>query len=351
VNWKKIRVIHMPVEIHPRLRDPKYRFIKVGHKSKTPLEKGWNEPDGNTRYPFDDPSLLEYIAAGGNYGVLPGFGNLIIFDVDEVERLRELGIVQFFEGKTFTVTKRDTGKLHFYFECEGLERKIVFLDPVNTIPSKIGKGNPQPLHLGECYCSGAFQVVGPNSIHPSGAMYEVILDVPFMKITKDEFMSVFSKLVMKQQDFKDTGMIPRSTSMTRQGGTLSDVLGLKVDQILTPDNIMRVSNGVYQGSHPIHGSTYGSNFIVDTKKNVFFCFRCGKGGGPLELYAMKKGIIDCHQVRRGCLTGKWPQIFHELEQDGYKIPLLDFRETLRKNPEYQKKKEREQARKKIYSKY
>lgn len=341
----------MTIKLHPRLHDPVYRFIKVGRKSKTPMEQGWNDEKGNTRYQFDHPSLLDHLAHDGNYGVLPGYGNLIIFDVDEVDRLRELGVVKAFEGKTFTVTKRDTGKLHFYFICEGLERKIVFHDPVKTIPPKMGRGNPQPLHLGECYCSGAFQVVGPNSIHPSGATYEVILDVPFMKITKEAFMRIFSPLVIRQQDFKDTGQVPRSAVPVRQGLTLSESLGLKVDQILLPDNIMRVNNGAYQGSHPIHGSTYGSNFIVDTKKNTYFCFRCGRGGGPLELYAMKKGIIDCQDVRRGCLSGKWPQIFRELELDGYKPALMDFRVKLNKDPEYLKKKEMKDAKKRVYSKY
>ena len=60
----------------------------------------------------------------------------------------------------------------------------------------------------------------------------------------------------------------------------------------------------YQGSHPLHGSTTGLNFVVDTKKGVWYCFRCGSGGGSMSLIAVMNGIIQCAEAQRGALRGE-----------------------------------------------
>lgn len=71
-----------------------------------------------------------------------------------------------------------------------------------------------------------------------------------------------------------------------------------------------VKPGVFQGAHPIHGSSNGANFKIDTNKNVWSCYRHTKndgtpvGGGTLQLIAMMERIIDCDQCSKGALRGE-----------------------------------------------
>jgi hypothetical protein len=117
----------------------------------------------------------------------------------------------------------------------------------------------------------------------------------------------------------------------RNGKSISDTLGLSCAQIGFPVGAIKTQNG-YQGAHPFHGSKTGFNFAINTLDNVWYCFRDESGGGPLELYAVSMGIIECEDSKPGCLQGHWAEIFSELEKDGYvlndlNIPssLIDFR--------------------------
>jgi len=58
--------------------------------------------------------------------------------------------------------------------------------------------------------------------------------------------------------------------------------------------------GKIQGSHPIHGSTTGCNFLIDTSKNQWVCFHGGHnpphgGGGVWSAIAVMEGLIDCSE--------------------------------------------------------
>lgn len=64
--------------------------------------------------------------------------------------------------------------------------------------------------------------------------------------------------------------------------------------------------GVPEGeptSHPLHGSSTGSNFKVDG--NQWHCFREGhdSGGSKFEWIALEEGIINCEDAGSGCLSG------------------------------------------------
>ncbi len=70
-----------------------------------------------------------------------------------------------------------------------------------------------------------------------------------------------------------------------------------------------IKPGVFQGAHPLHGSSNGANFKIDTIKNVWSCYRHTKtngspvGGGILQLIAMMEGIVKCEDCARGSLRG------------------------------------------------
>lgn len=74
-------------------------------------------------------------------------------------------------------------------------------------------------------------------------------------------------------------------------------------------DLKQVSSGVFQGAHPVHGSSNGANFKIDTNKNVWSCYRHTKsngkpvGGGSLQLIAMMERIINCEKCSKGALRG------------------------------------------------
>ena len=76
----------------------------------------------------------------------------------------------------------------------------------------------------------------------------------------------------------------------------------------------------YQGGHPVHGSTTGWNYEINTDDNTWYCHSKGhkSGGDALILFAVKEGIIKCENAGPGCLNGKWEEVFAALERCGYK---------------------------------
>lgn len=73
--------------------------------------------------------------------------------------------------------------------------------------------------------------------------------------------------------------------------------------------LKQISPGKFAGAHPIHGSSNGLNFRVDTINNQWACWRHKKpdgnpvGGGPLQLIAMMEGILDCSECVHHSLSG------------------------------------------------
>src|SRR3990167_2739017 len=72
---------------------------------------------------------------------------------------------------------------------------------------------------------------------------------------------------------------------------------------IAPSGLKR-NGDQYYGSHPIHGSGGNMNFWINPHKQIWRCFRCDSGGGPLHLLAVLEGIIQCHEAIPGGLTGK-----------------------------------------------
>lgn len=73
--------------------------------------------------------------------------------------------------------------------------------------------------------------------------------------------------------------------------------------------LKETKSGVFQGAHPLHGSSNGFNFKIDTNINLWSCYRHTKedgkpvGGGSMQLIAMMEGIIDCEECKKGALRG------------------------------------------------
>lgn len=246
------------------------RCIRVRPQSKISVDKDWNNP--LNWMTTDDPRLKEWLENGGNYGVAGGNG-VVILDADTEE------IKQRINEKlppTFTVETPGSGGWHRYYLCD-LEKPIRLYD-------KEGK------NLGDVQGPGKM-VVGPGSVHPTGGKYKIIDDRPPVRITRGQIEEALSEYIVTPKK------IEYEAKWEREEG-----FEVPIIKVVSPSGLKKHGNE-YQGGHPIHGSTTGQNFCVNTEKNVWHCFRHGTGGGPLQWIAVKEGIIKCEEAVPGALKG------------------------------------------------
>jgi len=289
------------VMIPSRLRTSDYRFLLVDRQSKKPTETDW------PKYTFDDSRLLSHLSIGGNYGIAPGFGGLCVLDADDPQRLEELGILGLF-AETFSVSNDGGARQHKYFTCNKPPwKKLILTDP----ELKDDKGRPK--HLGEVFCQGNFQVVGPGSIHPSGRRYEVTNDAPLQEFPRDEIEHIFSRFMKKEIPPENVQQYSRerwNTSKSRRDPVLH------VEDHLMPNNSMTRGDEI-QGAHPVHGSETGMNLSINPKKGIWHCFRCSSGGDALLAFAVQEGIIPCHEAGPGALKNRMKEVREALRKRGY----------------------------------
>lgn len=309
------------ISIPPQLREPELRFIKVEHGGKAPIEAGWKNPRGLQRYAWNHPVLEHHLMHDGNYGILPGYLDLCIIDADQPQYLANLGISSFF-NETFAVRSgRDGSGYHFYFKSPGIqdffdEGRIGLVHPKITRTDKNGKKEPIP--LGGLYLYGNSFCVGPGSIHPSGRQYTIVRDAPIQVYNPLAVKVALRTVLPKPKPLP----IVVDLSDYEPGGTkcpdLPDLSHIRItDVCFIPDGKARGAE--IQGSNPHHGSNTGANFAINTRKDVWRCFRdtCNSGGGPLEWVAVEEGIISCQDAGPGCLRGeKFTKVVAALKRRG-----------------------------------
>src|SRR5687767_9233019 len=91
------------------------RFCKIKKATKKPFEKDWV----NKLYTYEE--LQEHIHNESNYGVLCGYGGLVVIDSDEPELKDAVtaGLPPTFRVRT------GSGGTHDYFFCAEAKKKIV----------------------------------------------------------------------------------------------------------------------------------------------------------------------------------------------------------------------------------
>ncbi len=257
--------------IPKRLCRPEFRFIEIPPGEKGPKIKGWQS---SAAKPYNSFGLYSHLRAGGNYGVVLGYGNLIVVDVDDV---KAMGFRLHTLPKTFTV-RTGRGGYHLYYICDGIDSciRLQHKDKSGAIGG-----------IGDIKARGG-QVVGPGSEHPNGCRYEVCNDVDIATITKDKLESILGDLYVKR---RERGPI-RYTA--KEDSDFSIMLLLDEFSLYQAGSQLR-------GPHPIHGSTNGCNFSVNPQENVWYCFRHGTGGGPWHLLAMMEGLLDCEDCVPGSI--------------------------------------------------
>ncbi|MCK9568420.1 bifunctional DNA primase/polymerase [Candidatus Pacearchaeota archaeon] len=317
------------IEIPPQLRNLLFRFLAIekptpgdDSSGKKPIAgKSWKKQGKNANiHSFDSPFLSGWRRRDGNYGVITAYGGLIVFDADHLSRFKELGADFAKWPDTFQVrTGRANGEgVHYYFISEELHEKVVFTDPEH-----------EDVQLGSLQAGTPdtpFYVVSPGSHHHSGGVYTVINDVPIATITKEQFWEVMNCIPHSKDKKRVVIRVKKSPKGKRDTPVDDDAYKnissyIKCEDVAMPEPISRWIGATAKGEHPFHGSDNGENFHVDTKKNVWSCFRCHTGGSGLELVALKHGIIKCDEAVEGCLKGEkfWQAVEAALD-DGHEIP-------------------------------
>lgn len=161
----------MTITIPQQLQKEEFRFIKLQKNSKGPIA-GESWKDNLLKY--NDKELLDHLEAGGNYGVVGGYGDLRILDIDNLEIANE--VVE--EVSTFTV--RTPGKgYHLYSISNDAENRT----------TKNGE-----------YRANNLYVVGPNchavdKKKNHEGTYTIVKDVPIIELNK----SIKEKVVGETQ--------------------------------------------------------------------------------------------------------------------------------------------------------
>ncbi len=177
-----------PIKFIPeQLWDDNFRFLKIRPRGKEPTgdSVGWQK----NNYQYLDLEFQQHIANGGNYGIIGGFGNLILIDSDSEEITKIADSMP----ETFTVKtgSPEAYKKHYFYIAD---RPI---KPIRLTANKLGD-------LGDVRSVGQY-VVGAGSIHPSGNEYRVLKDIPIAKITEDEIREIFKDYIDKNEptEFKE----------------------------------------------------------------------------------------------------------------------------------------------------
>lgn len=257
-----------------QLQKDGFRFLKLRSGEKGAFEKNWQRGDG-ANYPYDGIVFSEWLKDGNGYGVIAGYGGLIVIETDN--KVTE-DLVKEYLPRTFSVRSPGHNGLHFYFICPDLKENIKLL--------------LKDVDYGQVQAKEKY-VVGPGSIHPNGGRYVVEVDEPIAMVTSAQVKFALRDFLINPQERKQEDKFSKE----------SNVPEIPLDKIL--DTSQFKSRGTeYYGSHPVHGSDTGINFHFNPSKGVWHCFRCDSGGGPLSLIAVLNGVITCDNAKTGKLRGE-----------------------------------------------
>jgi len=281
-------------------------LIKLRSHEKVALESGWNK-DAN--YSPEDPEILRYISDGGNYGIMPTNG-LIVIDCDTQQLYDDLPKEWKETLTVITGREGETGRHIFLYCPESAPEKIPLTDPETNKPLGDIRGTNSP-----------FYTVGAGSIHPSGKKYRYvnpesgIFEVKWTDVL--EWVKKYSPPPLKND-------IPtKETKPFSIGSSLSEKLGLRIEDFAMPVNPKKMPSGDIQGEHPVHGSSTGMNFAINTTKNVWHCYRCSTGGDPVAWIA----YVHCGVPETECNNlsiDQFKAVKEWLKNNGYSKQITDL---------------------------
>lgn len=283
------------------------KYIKLrshGPESKMPVER-WREE----AHQYDLDELNEWSRTGHNIGfVCATGGGICVLDIDNVARVGELGIDPY---ETYTV-RTGSGGLHLYYKILGENKKVIIHDH-------------DGVHLGELQAFGQY-VVAAGSIHPNGKPYVALNpDTPIQEITQKDLLQPFRGKCKLSDEIEKPVYTFREFSNSKE----DELSRVRVEDVWDA-KVTSDAGGQLFCTHPNHGSSTGSNLVINPSKNVWKCWRCNSGGGVALAIAVKYGIIDCSEARRGALRGdKYKEVLAIAREKGF---IKDAQSIIVKRP-------------------
>lgn len=134
---------------------------------KAPFEAKWQK----IGYKYNDPKLIDWLKRGNNYGVIAGYGNLRIIDIDDLKLVSKSD-----KGFNSFTVKTGSGGRHIYYLSD-YDKNHIFKNEAGEMRSK------------------NYMVVGPGCTHPSGNKYEVIRDICIEEVDKKDLYETITPLL------------------------------------------------------------------------------------------------------------------------------------------------------------
>ncbi len=289
-----------------QLQKDDFRFCLLGHKSKRPIEYGWgldnvnwkhlpnntweNKENGeiykikkgtpNERlfvggirsYKYNDPKLLNHLKQGNNYGCVGGWGGLWVLDCD-MDLTEELIEKHF--PKTYKVRK------HYYFICKGAQSLKIHR-----------KEEGRFVTYGDFQYWGK-QVVGANSIHPSGEKYKIINDVPIATIKYQDVLKVFKNFI--QDNRTDVETIDGQINIIKKKGKAPiTAISSAILRKLSLKDVMDYYGFDTSKANTkciIHNSKSNTSFCWNRYTGLWNCWGCNIGGNAITLIRLMEGML------------------------------------------------------------
>ncbi|MFA5715165.1 MAG: bifunctional DNA primase/polymerase [Candidatus Paceibacterota bacterium] len=317
-----MRSTEIKVTIPKCLIDVGYRFLNILPKSKLPSEK-WSIKN----YSANDAPIRSWInnyqstdrvnkISGevthyegiGNYGVI-GSETAIIIEVDTPEMV-EYSMKHPVIGKTLRARSGSQIGNHYYIRTDK-GWTIPMLHP--TLFDEKGKRNT---NVGHIKAKGSY-CVGPSSIHPKGNAYELLnegTDILYMPFA--EIVEYYKSFILLKHKEEPVDKIYKSPVAEKNSAAY---FGLSMDMFM-PIGKLTTSGDEIIGASRWHESKTGTNYRVNLKKGVWKCEHCNTGDTAVVAYAIERNIISCDKAGRGCLDGKWSEMYKAREADGWINP-------------------------------
>lgn len=248
----------MTIKIPKKLQKKEFCFVKLMKKKKKPFEKDWTKKP----YFYSDSELLKHLEDGGNYGVMCGFGKLIVVDFDKEEVQKKI-IPKL--PKTFTI-KTGSGLLHKYFLSDNYDNLKILDKDKNSLADVQGLGK---------------QVVGASSIHPNGNKYEVVDNSEIAFISYAELKALFSPYLEKKEvKTKEEREYPKDDLLEQVKSKI------KIKDLLQSYGINTTKNPT---ECPFHSSKGGK--CLGFEDDYAHCFHCE---GAWNVFSLVKQKDNCN---------------------------------------------------------
>jgi len=223
--------VEIPDALIEKLKPFGPRFIKVEqpipndrHSGKKAFEKCFQDRP----YEANDAELQEWLAAGGNYGILGGKG-LILIDTDSNksnDKLKDIDTLKVRSG---------SGRGYCWFFRSDVTDNGTIIDPEVKDPQRRNIGNIQADNK---------YVVGAGSNHFTGGKYKIVNDVDIGWISKKELEKRFGDLLHWKGDTHKL--------LEEQARFEEEQIGIPIPlkDLIDLNQLTFTSRGEYQGTTP-----------------------------------------------------------------------------------------------------